>query len=189
MPRDYKQREKKPESRKNNGWLWSIAALLVGLFAAMLWYVKTHNPEPLPPAPVARQKPAQEPKPAAKGGNSPSIGSRYQFYEMLPNKEVVIPEEEIHQVTRREKGAKATGAKASYLVQVASFKHFEEADSLKARLALEGLEAKIQKVEGADQTVWYRVRLGPFQGMREADRVRSRLQRQNLQPILLKVSG
>lgn len=49
-----------------------------------------------------------------------------------------------------------------YLLQAGSFQRAEDADNLKAQLALTGLEATIVKATVADRGVWHRVRIGPF---------------------------
>ena len=53
--------------------------------------------------------------------------------------------------------------------QAASFATFNEADQLKAKLALSGLSAQIQKVTIEGQGERYRVRLGPFGKIEELD--------------------
>ena len=50
----------------------------------------------------------------------------------------------------------------SYILQVGSFQRMEEAERVKAKLALLGLSASIQKVAVSGGDPWYRVRLGPF---------------------------
>lgn len=51
---------------------------------------------------------------------------------------------------------------SKYVLQVGSFNKFEDADSVKVNLALNGQQAFIQKVTVEDRGVFYRVRLGPF---------------------------
>ncbi|MDE0310340.1 MAG: SPOR domain-containing protein [Acidiferrobacterales bacterium] len=51
---------------------------------------------------------------------------------------------------------------SEYVLQVGSFNNFEDADAVKAKLALSGQQAFIQKVTVEDRGDFYRVRLGPF---------------------------
>jgi len=47
-------------------------------------------------------------------------------------------------------------------MQVGSFASNREADELKARLAIIGIETEIVKVALPDGTLWHRVRIGPI---------------------------
>src|SRR5258708_19282094 len=61
------------------------------------------------------------------------------------------------------KQASKPGApKDSYFLQAGSFQNPADADNLKARLALMGLEASVEPANLAEKGVWYRVRLGPY---------------------------
>ena len=56
-----------------------------------------------------------------------------------------------------------------YLVQAGSFQNAEDAEKLKARLALGGFEASIVRVNIPEKGLWHRVRLGPFAGLAAAN--------------------
>lgn len=56
-----------------------------------------------------------------------------------------------------------------YFLQAGSFKNNDDAENLKARLALLGMYASIQPINLADRGVWYRVRVGPFNKKEELD--------------------
>lgn len=56
-----------------------------------------------------------------------------------------------------------------YFLQAGSFKNNDDAENLKARLALLGMYASIQPINLADKGVWYRVRIGPFNKKEELD--------------------
>jgi cell division protein FtsN len=64
-----------------------------------------------------------------------------------------------------------------YYLQIAALSNAEDADNLKARLALQGIEARIQTVQRDDRML-HRVRVGPFPSVEEADKAQARL-RQN----------
>ena len=51
---------------------------------------------------------------------------------------------------------------STYVLQVGSFNQYADADRVKATLALNGLEAFVQKVTVEGRGDFYRVRLGPF---------------------------
>ncbi len=77
---------------------------------------------------------------------------------------------------------------STYMLQAGSFSRPAEADRQKARIALLGLSASIQKVTIQGRGDFYRVRLGPYASysrMEDADR---RLKGEGIQAIRLKVS-
>ncbi len=83
----------------------------------------------------------------------------------------------------------ATGGKGSYVLQVGSFKRMEEADRLKAALALIGIEASIQVVQLKEGDNWHRVRVGPFDDMARVNETRTRLKQNKFQSIVLQVKS
>ncbi len=78
--------------------------------------------------------------------------------------------------------AKTDSAKAAdtadggtrYMLQAGAFRLPEDADSMRARLALLGLDAKIYPVDSGGNT-FYRVRLGPYGQRAELDRVQKQV--------------
>jgi cell division protein FtsN len=70
-------------------------------------------------------------------------------------------------------------------LQAGSFQNVAEADNQKARLALMGVEARIQQVMLQDK-VWYRVRLGPYPRMEEVSILRGELARQGIDARVVK---
>lgn len=59
----------------------------------------------------------------------------------------------------------------TYFVQVAAYARSEEAEQLRARLALSGLGARVTEREQAGR-VMYRVRLGPYEVREDAEKVK-----------------
>lgn len=138
----------------------------------------------------------EEAKPAADEKKRP----RFEFYDALPSttatqtappveagEAVVTPElEALPQFPVALEPGQAPppvgaedGAKA---LQVASFQQYKDADLLKARLALLGLQARIQTalINGRQ---WYRVRLGPFYDAQTLEQARQRLMQANLDSL------
>ncbi|RPE66783.1 cell division protein FtsN [Tibeticola sediminis] len=72
----------------------------------------------------------------------------------------------------RERGAAAEPF--SYFVQAGAFRSAEEAEAQRAKLGLQGIEAKVSEREQAGRTV-YRVRVGPFDTRDAAERLKQRL--------------
>ena len=46
------------------------------------------------------------------------------------------------------------------MLQAGSYKNFADADRVRAQLALQGIESKVQKVT-VDNDTWHRIRIGP----------------------------
>ncbi|WP_079435337.1 SPOR domain-containing protein [Zoogloea sp. LCSB751] len=62
-----------------------------------------------------------------------------------------------------------------YYLQAGSFEDPSEADNLKARLALMGVEASVQKVDVPDKGTVHRVRTGPYLGADEMNKAKQQL--------------
>lgn len=103
----------------------------------------------------------------------------------MPELEVAIPEQEL---IRSADSASANTSKESqkYILQAGSFKQFEEADKLKARLALQGIEAHIQKVKINDTDTWHRVRIGPLNNIKSLNQTRRRLRDLGIASIVVR---
>src|SRR6266566_4653549 len=78
--------------------------------------------------------------------------------------------------------------KDSYFLQAGSFQNPADADNLKARLALMGLEASVEPANLAEKGVWYRVRLGPYTRVDEINRVRQQLTQNGVDASLVKIT-
>ena len=186
MPRDYKHRKvKKKESAPN--WVWGLAGLMIGLAVALAVHLQDRQ-HMRPTEPVANT--AAIPSSARESValvEEKEPESRFDFYEMLKNFEVVIPETE----SAVSKGGKETEpvAKAGiYVLQAGSFQEFEDADRMKARLAFQGLSSQIQKVT-IDDKRWHRVRLGPYTDLGELQQTRRQLREADIDVLVLRVGG
>lgn len=148
----------------------------VGMAAGVAWYLMK-SPSPFLKkeqkainAPIdAKSAPAQ-PATAASG-----VGSgkpRFEFYKVLtdkPGATVVAPAKPAE--------IKATDSKPAavfvpQILQAGSFSTADDAEKLKAKLALLGVEAGIQTATIPDKGVWYRVRVGPYKNADEMNRAR-----------------
>jgi cell division protein FtsN len=90
-------------------------------------------------------------------------------------------------VTEEIRRAPPPSAKEVYFLQVAAFQNPAEADNLKARLALAGIESRIQTAQLPDGKIWHRVRVGPFTDMKELNASRAVLTDNNYEANLIKV--
>ena len=141
------------------------AVLAVGV---ALW-VTGSNPFKLetPPATPAAPAPVTTPEPA------PS----FDFYKVLPGDEsTALPAA----------GEPAAPAAPRYFLQAGAFQNADDADNLKAQLALLGVEATIQTSEIPDKGVFHRVRIGPFMAMDQVNSTRSLLAQNNIPATLVR---
>jgi|UniRef100_UPI00261D288A cell division protein FtsN len=127
-----------------------------------------------------------EPGVADQPGQSKKKPS-YDFYSVLPEKEVVIPDAEISRQAKAEEqpGNTPPADSGGYLLQVGSFPSASDAEAMKAKLALQGFVAKVQPVTINGNT-WNRVRLGPFPSAAKLESVKQRLASAGIHAIALK---
>ncbi len=76
-----------------------------------------------------------------------------------------------------------------YFLQVGSFQRAEDADNLKAQLALWGLEASIVTVKLDGKGVWHRVRLGPFADQGSLQSARASLRENRVESTVITVTA
>jgi cell division protein FtsN len=185
---------KSKQAVRNGGfpaWGWVligliIGALLMGMAIRGGWLPmgRKHNgPEPNPNATVPRGSEPGVADQAAAHQKKPS----YDFYKVLPEKEVVIPDAEISRRAKAEEkpGAATTADSGGYLLQVGSFPNASDAEAMKAKLALQGFVAKVQPVTINGQ-VWNRVRVGPYASAAKLESDKQRLASAGIKAIALK---
>jgi cell division protein FtsN len=188
----------KTQARRNGrqgrpGWVWGLAGLVLGglifgyVFMGDQWRAKLGSlpsPNPNAQAPVSSGDDS-----IAEGNPTPTPAPqkpkmKYDFFYLLPEKEVVIPDAELAEEARAEarKSASkppdgvvmtppatttveptvaATTSNDRYLLQAGAFRGSDEADALKAQIALTGEIAHIESAQINGTTV-YRVRMGPY---------------------------
>jgi cell division protein FtsN len=73
-----------------------------------------------------------------------------------------------------------------YFVQVGAFRSADEAEALRARLSLSGVETRVTEREQSGRMV-HRVRVGPFERREEAERAKDKLDTTGLETALVRV--
>ena len=187
--------ERKRSTRPSNGGstLWGLfGGLVIGLAIAfgIVWYL---NKSPLPfqdratsVAPGAAV-PGAEPAPLpGKPGDKPREKTQLDFYTVLPGAQPAIPGHAPNAASVDGAAqAEAEPAEVFYL-QAGAFQKVEDAEKLKARLALMGFDASVQAVTVADKGVLQRVRVGPFRSVEEMNKVRTTLAQGGVQTTVSK---
>lgn len=191
----------KASRRSGGGTLIGIfIGLVIGVLiaAGVVFYL---NKAPLP----FQEHASARPEPV-RGGESPSNAAtpgapqslpgkpgdkppekRFTFYDILPGKEEAVPGSAPANPPPVEKAPVAAVAPGELLfLQVGAFQKSADADNLKARLALLGLEAGVQEVEIPDKGAMFRVRVGPYSQVEEMNRVRGLLSQNGIAVSVVK---
>jgi cell division protein FtsN len=168
------------------GYIWLLSGLAIGLFIAFLVYLDKqpasevsfgtavkHELEKIKhkPAEPATDKPVGKSEKPKQEGREP----KFNFYTILPELEVLIPDEEIRppekdtettQTTQTTQKNVKTGKGKQFILQAGSFRNRQDAERLKASIALLGMEASIKQVS-INGVNWHRVRVGPVSNSRD----------------------
>jgi cell division protein FtsN len=169
-------------------WREFAVGLAVGL-SLSLFVLIWQNYREKHPATVAADVPKPEPradKPGAAAGDAEEGAKNYDFYDMLPKFEVVVPEKD-REVASDRGGTPANIERPGvYVLQAGSYRHQAEADRIRAQLKLTGIDANVQRV-AVDEDVWHRVRIGPITDLTELNRLRARLRAADLDALVIRV--
>jgi cell division protein FtsN len=205
MTRDYKPsaRPRKSPSSGNNGSLLVgiLIGLLLGLGIALAVAVYLNKvPGPF----VSRSKPAEptaaksEPakgapatKAAEKAAPTDEKTTRFDFYEILPGKEPANGERKAKETPTPTPAPAADAppaeSKDTFFLQAGAFQSVADADNLKARLALLGIEAAVQAASIPDKGTMHRVRAGPYTRVEDVNRARDTLKQNGIDTTLIKI--
>jgi cell division protein FtsN len=159
------------------------AGLLVGAVLVAAALAMAHRPEREHAPDRPRPDPHRVASTEAAAAES-SSAERYDFYQMLPHFEVVVPEKE--RDVRRDIPTAKIERPGVYVLQAGSYREEAEADRVAKQLSLEGIEAKVQRV-AVDNDVWHRVRVGPISDLGELNRVRKQLAAADLDALVIRV--
>ena len=186
MAKEYKPRAATKKKSSGGTLLGIFIGLILGLCIAVgvAWYM---NKTPIPfltktrPPEKAVMEPGKEIiKPDEKTTRQVEK-PRFEFYKILPGAEEPVTEQQIKQA------AKPGAPAENYLLQVGSFQNPADADNLKARLALIGVEVGVEPIDLADKGTWYRVRIGPYTKVEEINRLRQTLAQNGIEATLVKI--
>jgi len=198
-----KRRKKRRSStrRKSDNNVSPVVAMLfglaVGLSVAFAVYVKDRGPEST--AAIGQQEPASLQNALDDNGETvaaePAAGEptsatkkeekRFTFYDILPNFEVVTPDEE--PTTAADNTPQAIVEPGVYVLQAGSFSTHNDADRRRAELALHGIESHIQRVKVNDRN-YHRVYVGPTDDLDELNMLRSRLRAAQIDVFRIRLS-
>ena len=192
MSRDYKPAAKGGASRKSGSPM--LVGVVIGTFIglgialAVALFIKG-SPSPFvdrrqqPAASEKTPQPAATPPVATATKDKPKAPEkpRFDFYTILPGTEEPVTEKDIKQQ------APESTTKSQYFLQAGAFQNEADADNLKAKLALMGIEACIQTATVPDKGIWHRVRTGPYNNVDDVNRARTTLSQSGVAATLVKV--
>lgn len=184
--RDYKSAQRR--RLKLGRWREFGYGLLAGVVLASAAFVylggKAHRSAE---AEAPRPEPHRAVSPDINGSSAGAEKSseKYDFYEMLPNFEVVVPEKD-KDVRRDLPSAGKVERPGVYVLQAGSYRNEADAQRVRKQLAMQGIDAKVQRV-AVDADVWLRVRIGPIRNLDELNKVRKQLQAAELDALVIRV--
>lgn len=169
--------------------------LLLGLVLALAVAIYLYRSSPfddaparLPNAAPAAQKPKPPPAgmptgelppaPPPLGGRATPVQSGSDPLDMLPHPGAERPGRE----------APTAQGRQVWFLQAGSFQRAEDADNLKAQIALSGMEATIVTATVEGKGVWHRVRLGPFTDQGSLQSARALLRDNRIESTVITVT-
>ncbi len=198
------KRKRRSKKRSSNselpGWMWMLFGLSIGLAVAFAVFINGRTPGPTvatapPPAPTTAPAPVAA-QPAAESNlddngeaaadDEDEDESRFDFYKMLPNFEIIIADQEPD--VERDTAPQAVVEPGEYVLQAGSFSRAEDADRRRAQLALQGIESTIQRVS-IDGRTYHRVRIGPTRDLDALNQQRARLREANIDVLRIRLGN
>jgi cell division protein FtsN len=212
MAADYKSRVNSKQKKSLPGYVWLLSGLAIGLFIAFIVYLDKQpaNENDFGSAvQLELEKLKQQAKgssgnqkPASKDATAEKKEQKFNFYTILPELEVLIPENETRppevknnsvssstSTTSSSSSSSSTNKSDSakqYILQVGSFQNLSDAEKLKANLAFLGIEADIQRVVVNSQA-WHRVRTGPYRNKQQLYQNQKTLKQNNIDAISMEL--
>ena len=208
MSRDYKPSpERSKSSSKGSPFLTGLlVGILLGVAASLsvVMFIKGGDSpfgaqtEKEPKTPLADKivadtkaeaaKAATEKDKQAAADNNENVDdkTRFDFYTILPGSESKVTKEEEDKIKANDQQPVVP---KSYFLQVGAFQTDEEADNLKAKLALQGFEAVVQTATIPDKGTWHRVRVGPLNDLDQINKTKKDLISNGFNADLIKVNN
>jgi cell division protein FtsN len=191
-----------------------ITLVIVGLLGSLLAYLRSDTATKTVSTAMTANPSEPEVAPTQVSISPPK--PKYDFYQLLPERKLILPQDDSNQDTGQstqpsvppqqaisKSVAPATSAptesaiqpspatasaetRTRYIVQAGSFRNHTDADRRKASIAFLGVSAHIETVRKDDGSTLHRVRIGPISGTDKVKALRQRLQENNIQSIAIK---
>lgn len=136
---------------------------------------------PAPAASSATESAQSKSVEATKGGDSKTGSKSESKVEVKP----AVSADPLGDLVKA-KTAPSASEPFAYYVQLGAFRTAEDAESLRAKLSLSGIETKVTEREQSGRIV-FRVRTGPFDSKDEAERNREKLDKAGMETSMVRV--
>ncbi|MBS0425234.1 MAG: SPOR domain-containing protein [Proteobacteria bacterium] len=146
---------------------------------------ENNKPVEVAPPPAAPQ-PIAPPRPVMAPVTPPPQVAAIQPH-VLPAEPKQLPQQQQQPVTPQSQAKTPAPAKEKIFLQAGSFKKNDEAENMKARLALLGVFASVQAIDLAEKGTWYRVRIGPFNSKTDSDQTSASLRENGIETQSVKI--
>lgn len=183
---------KNVRNKSSNGrppWLWLVTGLCTGLLLGFLYHL----------AAMPGDGTGSSDQPVANSSTpDPDESVRFNFYTLLPEREVMVSQEQQPARSRPEDKAdekpadkQVSSAKPrnqseyQYYLQAGSFQQRDEAEKRRIQLILLDLEGNIEKVKHQGKS-WYRVQSGPYLTRNELSSAQTKLSRESIDTLVTK---
>jgi len=209
MAKSSKQAYRPHERQAWPAWVWLGLGVLLGLALSALVLIKDwapmlrkkNLPQPNAEATAPKESETAVADEAAKKPTPPK--KTFDFYSVLPEMEVVIPDAELSAKARAEQQrqqqamaqsqAANTAVPASpppaesgrYVLLAGSYADAKAADEAKAKLAMLGVVAKVQSIT-INGKVWNRVMVGPYASASDTESAKKALADNGVKAIPMK---
>ena len=196
MVGDFQHRAERRSRRSARDWRWFAAGFLAATFClGVAWLTLGSRECPEPATATALVTPAQ-PAGARKESAVTAPEPKFTYPQVLERQEVVVTEVDAQRqpepapaappAVKDDSAARAAPGGGSFVLQVAALRTAADAQTLKARLAEQGLPAQVQATKiGSD--MFHRVRLGPYLDLGAAQDAQSRLQRAGYAGLIVRL--
>jgi cell division protein FtsN len=170
-----------------------LIGLLIGLGVAAVLYLqgadRSVDLQALFSEPETNtEAPSQTPAPIERERAPAADQPRFRYYELLPEDEVRIPRRDRETPPPSPPVSATPAPEDPVILQTGSFRRFAQADEMKARLSLLGLDPQVHEVQIQGET-WYRVHLGPFDDENRIRQALERLRSENIEALRLRYQG
>lgn len=180
--RDFKQPRRRGGGVPGGRWRDIAIGLAIGLAIALAIYVRDHRPGQA--TVEAQPQPHSVAKAHGKSDEPEEPAPQYDFYDMLPKFEVVVPEKE--RDVRRDLPSARVERPGVYVLQAGSWRNPDDAERVRSKLGKLGITATVQRV-AVDADVWHRVRIGPIRELDQVNRMRDALRAADIDALVIRV--
>jgi len=173
--------------------------LIIGLFVAFLVYLDDLQEPPTAAVERAPDVDASQGRDVTGGQSADDEADKpkFEFYSILPELEVVVPDAPGKDTAKGATSSESAESESTqpdndtpvgegtFYLQAGSFQKEEQADRMKAKISLIGLDVKIQSVQ-VNGARWHRVRVGPYDDPEALRSAQKRLRENGIDYLVLR---